>query len=102
MGDGEPLHELGKIAVLTGPEKEMPVVAHYAVTADANINPLSGLRDYTFKGKKVIGLFEYTQTAVGTVDDVVNNAACCFSFRSGHGYIVMSIKKTSSKNQSLF
>jgi len=53
--------------------------AHDAVTADTHINLLNGLRDDAFKSKKVGGLFEYTQTAVGTIDNVIYNAACCFS-----------------------
>ena len=54
----------------------MPVVAHDAVTAKPHIYACKALCEDPFKGEEVGGLLEDACSHVGTVDDVVNNAAC--------------------------
>lgn len=54
----------------------MPVVAHDAVAAQSHVNTLKSLGEDSFESDKVARLFKDAQFAVGTVDNVVNNAAC--------------------------
>jgi len=62
----------------------VPVCAHDAVAAKPHVNTSKALGKDAFKRNEVGGLFEDAQSAVGAVDDVINNAAGTLSFGICH------------------
>ena len=44
MGEGEPVHEPGEIAVPSRPDDEMPVIGHNTVRQQSHRHPFTGLR----------------------------------------------------------
>ena len=62
----------------------MPVVAHDAVAAQPHIEPLDALSKDPLKSLEVRTLFEYPQSTVGTVENVINDIAFIYSFLSWH------------------
>ena len=71
--------------------------AHDAVAADSHVDAGEALGKDTLEGEEIGGLFEDTQLAISTVNNVVNLAACTLSIFTGHkenlAGEVMNVKK---------
>ena len=67
-----PPHKVRQVAVLTRPQKQMPVIARNAVTANPHGEPLGALCQYLLKSDKVAVLAENTQTPVRSIERVIN------------------------------
>jgi len=86
VGHRYPSHEFGDIAVVNGPQQQMPVIAHDAVAAEAHIYALKPLSKDTLERFKIGAFSEYPQAAVSTVENMINNTARTVSFGSRHRY----------------
>lgn len=85
VGDGQPLHEGGQVAVGLGPEGHVPVVGHQAVGEDAHGAQGLHLGHDSLEGGVVGGLFEQGHPAHATVEHVVNIPAGGWPGSPGHG-----------------
>ena len=71
------------IAVFTGniainqlrPKQQMPMVTHNAITANPHIDPLKPFSENRFKSLEIGILTKNTQSAISTIDNVINVAA---------------------------
>ena len=84
MRNSDPFHKLGQVAVVTRPKYQMPVIVHNAITANAHSKLLCTLGQYPFECFEVTHLLEYSQPAVRTVKDMINDITFCYSYESGH------------------
>jgi hypothetical protein len=85
VGEGEPLHEGGELAVAMRAQEQVPVAGHDAVGEDFEWGALVGLEEGGEEGEVVLVAFEDVDASDGAVEDVVDDAARGLSGCSGHG-----------------
>jgi hypothetical protein len=62
----------------------VPVVAHDAVAAHTHVEPLDALGEDAFESVKVASLLENPRTAIGTIQNVLNNVSQIVTFTTRH------------------
>ena len=81
---GQPADELRQLSIVPGPDDQMPVIAHHAVSQEPRLRPFDRLGQDGFEGL-VIGVFlENRHSRVGAVQDVINVTACGCSLWTSH------------------
>jgi hypothetical protein len=71
----DPLHELGEVIGVPGPENEVPVIAHQAVAQNPHPGAPAALFQQLEKREKIAGLLEDVQPAVAAVEHVKHDSA---------------------------
>ena len=84
MGQRHPTHKLRQITIITGPQKQMPVIAHDTVSANTHPDPLNTLSQNLLKSQKIGVLTKYPQSTIGPVKNVINVSTQCYSISSRH------------------
>ena len=84
VGVGEPAKEGGNLAVLLGPDDEMPVGGHKAEGEDADGVALVGQEEDAQEGVVVGGFAEHGHFADGAIEDMIDQSAGGFSGDAGH------------------
>jgi len=92
--DGQSLHEAGELAIVLGPEHQVPVIAHEAITTHRyGLDFQSVVKDPEERG--VVGRrFKEVHPANAAVKDVIDQLAGCFAGGSGHGESVSNESRT--------
>jgi hypothetical protein len=74
LGDGQSLHEPGQLAVLLGPEDQVPVIAHDAERTEPDGRPFQRFVQCPNKRGKVLFMAEEVSLPRRAVQDVVNQS----------------------------
>ena len=88
VGDGDPVHESCQVAVGSGPEDKVKVIAHDAVARKTHVETVDALGQDLLEGEEITFLLEYTQAAVGTVECVIDDVTLGYSLWPGHKMII--------------
>ena len=94
MGVGQPAQKGSQLALLFGPQDEVPMVGHDAIAEDADRVPFAGLVDDAEEGFVVAASFEEGQASDRPIEGVINKAAGGLASSAGHGRIVLSTGPT--------
>lgn len=72
---GDPAEHLGEFAIMSGPEEEMSVIGHEAISGDADLGLGLGFGETFLKGGVVRGLLKEEQPSHATVQHVIGKVS---------------------------
>jgi hypothetical protein len=81
---GEPAHEPGAVAILTGPKQDVEVVGHQAVSQQSHVMAHHRLREDALERRIILVGLEDSQPGVGPIQGVVDEATFRRSSWSWH------------------
>jgi hypothetical protein len=84
VGQGQPLHELGQVPIAPGPEQEVEVIGHQAVSQQPHIEPGHGFGQDPFERGEIAVVVEDSESGVGSVQSVIDKSALSGTSRSSH------------------
>jgi hypothetical protein len=84
VGQGQPLHELAQVPIATGPEQEVEVIGHQAVSQQAHTEPGHGFGQDPFVRGEIAVVVEDNESGVGSVQSVIDKPALSGTSRSSH------------------
>lgn len=80
----DPSHKGGQIAVVSGPDQQVPVIAHQAIAAQTHGETLDAFGEDLLESPEIIVFAEDAKTAVGPIEHVIGVSAQRDSFASRH------------------
>ncbi len=84
VGDRQFLHEPGEIAVMLGPEQQMPMIGHEAKGADPHRRRFERAGQNTDKCRVVVSVGEQFAATHRAIENVINNTAGSVTGLSWH------------------
>jgi hypothetical protein len=81
---GEPAHEPGEVAILAGPEQDVEVVGHQAVSQQPHVTAHHRLREDALECRIFLVGLEDSQPGIGPIQGVVDEATFRRSSWSWH------------------
>jgi type II secretory pathway pseudopilin PulG len=84
MGMGQPAEKGGDLAVVMGPDYEMPMRGHDAETEDGNRMTVVSFKQDSLKSLEIAFVAEHDHLSDGTVEDVVDEASGSRAWMTSH------------------
>jgi hypothetical protein len=88
VGVGDPSHEAGEIPIAMRPKNQMPMIRHQAEAENSAGDAIEAFFDNLQKREVVAGLVEDLGTAIGAVEDMIDNATGTDASWPSHGQMV--------------
>ena len=88
VGEGKPADEPRQVAVLAGPDDQMPMVGHHAMGEQAHARSLDRLLKDAFERFEVGVLVKERHAAAGSVESMIDIAAVGGAKWSGHAAMI--------------
>jgi hypothetical protein len=95
MGQGQPMHEIGQVAILLRPKHEVPMVGHQAIGQQAHAGDVLLRLSHDIKERLVVHFFvKDRESTISSIEDMIKLASQRHAQRSSHRLQV--IKKGSA------